>query len=70
MCPVHFCCNEAKLPNLQLKTWPKQIKRYLPLDSTLPELVDFVEVQGIGVIPIKIALVTATDKLVNILSLV
>ncbi len=30
----------VKLPNLQLKTWPKQLLGYLPLDIALPGLLN------------------------------
>jgi hypothetical protein len=34
---VHFLCYVVKLPNLKLKTQPKQLLGYLPLDIVLPE---------------------------------
>ncbi len=33
---VHFIRLGVKLPNLKLKTWPKQVLGSLPLDITLP----------------------------------
>ncbi len=33
---VHFLCYEVKLPNLKLKTWPKQLLGSLPIDIVLP----------------------------------
>jgi hypothetical protein len=33
---VHFLCYGVKLPNLKLKTRPKQLLDYLPLDIALP----------------------------------
>jgi hypothetical protein len=32
---VNFFCYGAKLPNFKLKTWPKQLLRYLPIDIVL-----------------------------------
>jgi hypothetical protein len=36
---VHFLCYRVKLPNLKLKTRPKQLLGYLPLDIVLPNFV-------------------------------
>ncbi len=33
---VHVLCCGVKLPNLKLKTWPKQLLGSLPLDIALP----------------------------------
>jgi hypothetical protein len=33
---AHFLCYGVKLPNLKLKTQPKQLLGYLPLDIVLP----------------------------------
>jgi hypothetical protein len=33
----HFWCYQVKLPNLKLKTWPKQLQGYSPLPIALPE---------------------------------
>jgi hypothetical protein len=33
---VHLCWYEAKLYNLKLKTWPKQLLGSLPIDIALP----------------------------------
>jgi hypothetical protein len=33
---VHFLCYGVKLPNLKLKTQPKQLLGLLPLDIALP----------------------------------
>ncbi len=38
---MHFHCYETKLPSLKLKTWPKQVLGYLPLDITQPPLTKF-----------------------------
>jgi hypothetical protein len=35
---VHLLCYGLKLPNLKLKTQPKQLLGYLPLNITLPVL--------------------------------
>jgi hypothetical protein len=35
---VHLWCYKVKLPNLKLKTWPKQLLGYLLLDIALPGL--------------------------------
>ncbi len=35
---VHLLCRRVKLPNLKLKTWPKQLLGYVPLDIALPAL--------------------------------
>ncbi len=35
---VHFLCYGLKLPNLKLKTQPKQLLGLLPLDITFPEI--------------------------------
>jgi hypothetical protein len=32
---VHFLCYRVKMPNLKLKTWPKQLLGFLPLDIAL-----------------------------------
>jgi hypothetical protein len=34
---AHLWCFQVKLPNLRLKTWPKQLLGYLLLDIALPE---------------------------------
>jgi hypothetical protein len=31
----HFLCYRLKLPNLELKTWPKQLLGSLPLDMEM-----------------------------------
>jgi hypothetical protein len=36
LCAMQLCCFGTKLPNLMLKTWPKQLLGYLPLDIALP----------------------------------
>ncbi len=36
VCDMQLSCFEAKLPNLMLKTWPKQLIGSLPLDIALP----------------------------------
>jgi hypothetical protein len=36
VCDMHLCCYEVKLPNLELKTWPKQLLGYLLLDFASP----------------------------------
>ncbi len=33
---IHSCCYWARLPDLKLKTWPKQLLGSLPLDIALP----------------------------------
>ncbi len=33
---MHFCCYEAKLPNLKLKTLIRQVLSSLPLDVAFP----------------------------------
>jgi hypothetical protein len=33
---AHLWCCQVKLPNLKLKTWPKQLLGSLPLDNMLP----------------------------------
>jgi hypothetical protein len=33
---MQLSCFETKLPNLMLKTWPKQLLGSLPLDIALP----------------------------------
>jgi hypothetical protein len=35
---AHFWCYRVKLPNLKLKTWPKQLLGSLPLVIALPKL--------------------------------
>jgi hypothetical protein len=35
---AHFWCYQVKLPNLKLKTRPKELPGSLPLDITLPSL--------------------------------
>jgi hypothetical protein len=35
---VHLWCYQVKLPNLKLKTWPRQLLGSLLLDSALPAL--------------------------------
>jgi hypothetical protein len=37
VCAMHLSCFETKLPNLMLKTRPKQLLGYLPLDIVLPD---------------------------------
>jgi hypothetical protein len=44
---VHFICNGVKLHNLKLKTRPKQLLDYLPLDIALPLLADLFSVNNI-----------------------
>jgi hypothetical protein len=34
---MHFLRSITKQPNLELKTWPKQLLGYLPLDIALPD---------------------------------
>ncbi len=36
---VHFLCYGTKLPNLELKTQPKQLLGSLPLDIALPAVI-------------------------------
>jgi hypothetical protein len=38
MCAMHLCYYEAKLPNLKLKTWPKQLLGSLPITFALSAL--------------------------------
>jgi hypothetical protein len=33
---MQLCCSETKLPNLMLKTQPKQLLGSLPIDIELP----------------------------------
>jgi hypothetical protein len=38
LCAEHFWCYQVKLPNLKLKTRPKQLLGSPPLDIALPRL--------------------------------
>jgi hypothetical protein len=44
---VHFICNRVKLPNLKLKTRPKQLLGSLMLFFALPILADLFSVNNI-----------------------
>jgi hypothetical protein len=39
---AHLWCCLLKVPNLKLKTQPKPLLGYLPIDIALPKLVDFI----------------------------
>jgi len=45
---MHFLCYRVKLPNLKLKTEPKQLLHYPSLDITLPHQTEGVLVFGFG----------------------
>jgi hypothetical protein len=53
---VHFLCYGVKLPNLKLKTRPKQLLGSLLLDITLPNLIEFMEASSEKVNMVKIQL--------------
>ncbi len=40
----HLFCYEAKVPNLELKTWPKQHLGSHPLNIALPKMIWFLRV--------------------------
>jgi hypothetical protein len=42
MCGMPLCCYETKLPNLKLKTWPKQLLGSLQLVFVLTGQMEFV----------------------------